>query len=419
AGFFILGGIDGFFPQLIDATYAVLMNATTVWVILVAGLFGGLVALVEISGGTTGFSSAAERVAKGEKSTLLVTWLLGIAVFADDYLNALAVGTAMRKLADKYTIAREKLAYVVNSTGASVCVIIPVSTWAAFMASQLELSGAAPEGGGTAMYLQTIPYLFYAFAAVIAVPLFIFKVVPTFGPMKQAELRAKGGQTVPDSMLDATKEEEEMESGKKPNVWNFVIPMILLIAATIYFQDMLYGVIIGIASCFILYLPQKVVSLTAMCEAIIKGFAEMVFPLMIVVAAFILQNANDSLGLTSFVIDSVAPILSPVLLPMIAFIIVALLAFCTGSFWGVAAIAFPIIVPLSQTMDVNTLLVCGSVISGAVFGSHTCFYSDAATLTCAACQIKNIDYAKTVLPLIAVPFVLAIIAFLIAGVTMA
>jgi len=419
SGFLILGGIDGFFPQLVAASYAVMMNATSVWVILVCGLFGSLVALVEVSGGAVGFSSVASRVAKGEKSTLVTTWLLGIAIFADDYLNALAVGTAMRKLSDKYLIAREKLAYVVNSTGASVCVIIPVSTWSAFMASQLELSGAATEGGGTAMYIQTIPYLFYAFAAVIVVPLYICRIIPTFGPMKLAEQRAKGGQTIPSTMIDIAKEEEEQVFEKKPNAWNFIIPMILLVVATIYFQDMLYGVVISIISCIIIYLPQKVLPLTAMCEAIIKGFTGMVFPLMIVITAFILQNANDALGLTPFVIDSVAPVLSPAALPMVAFIIVGLLAFCTGSFWGVAAIAFPIIVSLAQSMDVNTLLVCGAVISGAVFGSHTCFYSDAATLTSAACQIKNIDYAKTVLPLIIVPFVLGIVAFLIAGIVMA
>ncbi|MDR2487113.1 MAG: sodium:proton antiporter, partial [Clostridiales Family XIII bacterium] len=96
-----------------------------------------------------------------------------------------------------------------------------------------------------------------------------------------------------------------------------------------------------------------------------------------------------------------------------------LLAFCTGSFWGVAAIAFPIIIPLAQTLDVNVLLASGAVISGAVFGSHTCFYSDAATLTCVATQIKNSDYARVVLPVIAVPFGLGIIAFLVAGIAMA
>ena len=416
AGFIILGGPTGFFSAFVDAVYSVMMDGVTVWVILVCGLFGSLVALMEKSGGAMGFSSIATKLAKSKSSSLIITWILGIIVFADDYLNALAVGTAMRKITDKYRVSREFLAYVINSTGATVCVLIPVSTWSAFMAGQLEASGAAAEGTGTATYIQTIPYMFYAWIAVLIVPLYIFKVIPYFGPMKKAVRRAEEtGQTFPDSMADKMKDEEIQEFKKTPNAWNFIIPMVLLVAATLYFEDMLYGVIVSIVTCLVMFIPQKVMTLTDMCDNIISGFKDMIFALMIVVAAFILQNANDALGLTSFVIESVAPVLSPVLLPMVSFIIIGLLAFCTGSFWGVAAIAFPIIVPLAQSMDVNTLMACGAVISGAAFGSHTCFYSDAATLTCTSSQIQNIDYAKNVLPLIAVPFVLGIIIFLIAG----
>jgi len=144
----------------------------------------------------------------------------------------------------------------------------------------------------------------------------------------------------------------------------------------------------------------------------------MILVLGIIVAAFILQAANDALGLTPYVIESVEPILSPALLPMLTFIIVGLLAFTTGSFWGVAAIAFPIIVPLADSMGVSMLLVAGAVISAASLGSHSCFYGDAVTLTSASTQIRNNDYAKAVLPIIALPFVLGCIAFLIAGIIM-
>ena len=420
---FIIVGKANFFGSFIGAIYEVMMGEVTAWVILVCGLFGSLVALMERSGGAMGFSGVAAKVAKGEKTTGIVTWLLGIAVFADDYLNALAVGTAMRKLADKYRIAREFLAFIVNSTGAPVCCIIPVSTWAAFMAGQLAIVGVATESNQTAVYIQTIPYQFYCLIAVAIVPLYILKVIPMFGPVRKADKRAKEtGQTLPDSTFSEMKEAgalEEQTFRKKPNVWNFVIPMILLVGFTIYFSDMLYGVIISIVSCVVLFLPQRVMTPREICEAVIDGFKDMVFPLMIVVAAFILQNANDALGLTPYVIETVKPILSPAVLPMISFIVVGALAFCTGSFWGVAAIAFPIIIPLAQTMGVNVMMACGAVISGAVFGSHSCFYSDAATLTCTSTQIKNADYARNVLPLIGTPLVLGIIAFLIGGIVAA
>lgn len=141
----------------------------------------------------------------------------------------------------------------------------------------------------------------------------------------------------------------------------------------------------------------------------------MVLVLAIVCSAFFLQQANDALGLTPYVIEIVEPILSPSMMPVISFLVIGLLSFATGSFWGVAAISFPIIIPLAESMDVNVLIACGAVISGTAFGSHSCFYSDAVTLTCSSSQISNSDYARTVLPLLALPLALGFAAFLVVG----
>jgi len=115
------------------------------------------------------------------------------------------------------------------------------------------------------------------------------------------------------------------------------------------------------------------------------------------------------------VIDTVAPVMSPALLPVLTFIVVGLLGFCTGCFWGAAAIVFPIIVPLAQAVGVDMILVCGAIMSGSAFGSTSCFFSDAPTLTCTSCQISNADYAKNILPLLIIPTALAIIGYVIAG----
>lgn len=355
---------------------------------------------------------------KNRKASLIGTWILGIIVFIDDYLNALAVGTAMRKITDKYGVPREFLAYVINSTGATVCVIIPFSTWSAFMAGQLEASGAAEAGFGTGVYISTIPFILYGWIAVLIVPLFVLKVIPVWGPMRKAEQRVlDSGQTFPDSSLHLIDKEDDGEekTGKNQKALNFIIPMLVLAVAVVVTSDMLIGVILGIVSCVVLYAPQRLMKPAEFGDTAINGFKDMVLVLGIVCAAFILQQANDALGLTPYVIEKVQPILSPNLLPTISFIVIGLLAFTTGSFWGVAAIAFPIIVPLAQSMDVNLLVACGAVISGAAFGSHSCFYSDAVTLTCASSQIQNIEYARNVLPLILLPFILGIIAFLAAG----
>lgn len=417
-GFVILEG-GGFFSAWLDAVYTVMMDGVTVWVILVCGLFGSLVALLEKSGGALGFSAIASKAVKNRKQSLLATWVLGIIVFIDDYLNALAVGTAMRKVTDKYGVPREFLAYVINSTGATVCVLIPFSTWSAFMAGQMEASGAAEAGMGTAAYISSIPFILYGWVAVLVVPLFIMKIIPIWGPMRKSEQRVlDSGQTFPDSTLEIAQEEEALEGtiNVKPRAMNFVIPMLILGGVVMYTSDMLIGVIIAIVSCVVLYIPQKIMKPAEYGDTAIRGFMDMVLVLAIVCAAFFLQQANDALGLTPYVIEKVEPILSPTLLPAISFLVISFLAFATGSFWGVAAIAFPIIVPLAGSMGVNVLLACGAVISGAAFGSHSCFYSDAVTLTCASSQIRNSDYARTVLPLLALPLALGFIAFIIAGV---
>ena len=160
---------------------------------------------------------------------------------------------------------------------------------------------------------------------------------------------------------------------------------------------------------------QKKLTIGGFCDALVNGFKDMLYIMMLLIAAFVLQEFNDALGLTPYVIGLVEPIMSPALLPVISFIVVAGLAFCTGSFWGVAAITLPIIVSLSATLDVNIYLAIATVVCGSVFGSHACFYSDAVTVTCASTGIKNMEYAKTAVPLILVPAGLSIIGFIIMG----
>lgn len=406
-----------FFTNFINAFYAVIADTTTIWVILVCGLFGSLIAIIEKSGGTEGFAKLATKVAKGRKSALVATWILGIIVFIDEYLNALAVGFAMRKVTDKYNIPREELAYVANSTGATVCVLIPFTTWSAFMISQIVEVLGLDASEGTTTYLGVIPWVLYGWISVLVVPLFIFKIIPAFGPMKKARARAEAGQTLPDSTVNQIEEKpENAVPDNKARAMNFIIPMLVLAVITVALGEILYGVIAAILVAAILYGPQKIMKPTAFLDAGIKGFEEMFLVLALVVTAFVLQQANDGLGLTMYVINAVEPILSPKLLPFFAFLVVAGLAFCTGSFWGIAAIAFPIILPLAQSMDINVLLAAGAVVSGASFGSQACFYSDAATLTCKATQINNSDYMRSVLPILAIPFALGLIAFLVAGI---
>ncbi len=417
-GFILLDGL-AFFPAWLDAVYVVMMDDVTVWVILVCGLYGSLIGLLEKSRGVLGFSTLATSITKTRSASLIGTWILGILIFIDDYLNNLTVGVAMRKVTDSFKLPRELLAYVINSTGAVVCVIVPVSTWAAFMAGQLAANDVLVDGSATAAFIRTIPYIFYGWAALIIVPLVATRILPTFGPMKKAEQRAESGELFPPGAWGKAVDEESTEAtesdGQKANIMDFLLPVLVVVGLTMYTDDMLWGVMIGIVFALILYLSRKVITFSEFWDSFMSGFQYMIPALAIVVAAFILQQANEGVGLTPFVIETVQPIMTGALLPAVSFVVIAIIAFATGSFWGVAAISLPIIIPLAEVYGVNVFLASGAVISAAAFGSHACFYGDAATLTCASTQIPNIEYAKTTLPMLAYPLVLAIIAYLVAG----
>ncbi len=391
--------------------------AENAWYILVFGFFGMVIILLEKSGGALGFGDLGSKICKTRGMTILITWILGIIVFIDDYLNNLGVGTAMRTIGDRNKVAREFLAYVINSTGACVCVLVPMSSWAIFMMGIYDNVGVfGADGTSYSAYLGTIPYMVYAWIAIVLVPLFGFKIVPTWGEMKKAWIRAENGDVY--SEFYHQQNEIDMEGYseiKKSSPLNFFIPMAALIGVTLFTSDILIGMAIGFVACLVLYVPQKLMTLSQFCNHAVEGFKSMVLVTAIVIAAFVLQKANNDLGLTEFVISVAEPVMTPALLPVLSFIICAFIAMCTGSFWGTMAIASPILIPLGITLEVNPLLVGGTIISAGAFGSHACFYGDAVTLASAVTGISNNEYMRKVLPLLVLPTGLAIVGYLILG----
>jgi Na+/H+ antiporter NhaC len=383
------------------------------WFVLVFGLYGMVILLLEQSGGALGFGEFGTKIAKTRASSLIITWILGIIVFIDDYLNNLGVGTAMRNITDKHNVAREYLAYVINSTGAAVCVLVPMSSWAILMISIYDGLGVQVNGSSFTAYVHTIPFMFYAWAAVLIVPLIALKIIPMWGPMKKAQLRADEGQLFPEN--SQVKQIGGYEDIKPTSMWNFILPMIALTAVTIYTNDILIGMAVGFIVCLVLYLPQKIMTLTELCTHSVEGFKSMVLCTAIVLSAFLLQKANGELGLTEYVISVAEPVINAKLLPVISFIICSVIAAFTGSFWGTMTIASPILIPLATTLGADTILVGGAIVSAGAFGSHTCFFGDAVTLASAVTGISNTDYARTALPMIIAPTAIAIILFTIFG----
>ncbi|MCO4830861.1 MAG: sodium:proton antiporter [Gammaproteobacteria bacterium] len=395
-GLLMLGpttALDQFSSTLLE----VMMSETIAWVIIVCGLMGSLIMLLLRVGSVDAFSEALAAKAKSSKSALMYTWLLGIIVFIDDYLNALAVGAAMRKVTDQFGVSREKLAYVVDSTAAPICVLVPISTWAVFYASLFQESGFAEPGQGMDLYISAIPYMIYPIVAVLLVPLVALEVIPAFGPMKAAELRSAQSPLRQPATL--TDEDNTQEPDREVRLYHFLLPLATLIGFTLWYElDVQIGVIASVTLTILLFGAQRLLAWTEMFDAVLDGIKMMLPALTIVVIAFVFKEVNDQLGLPNFVIANIAPLMTPLLFPVVTFLTMALISFATGSSWGVFAIAIPIILPLATSVGVSIPLAIGALLSASAFGSHACFYSDATVLAAQGSGCDVIDHALTQIP---------------------
>lgn len=410
----------------------VMQDETIGWLILVCGGFGALIGLLIHTGGALAFGRLGSQMAKGQRSSMFMTFILGVIIFVDDYLNALTVGEAMKRVTDKYKISRQKLAYIVDSTAAPICVIIPISTWAVFFGGLLEDNNIAEKGQGISVYIQAIPYMFYPWLAVLMVMLVALKLMPDLGPMKKAELETQAGRPfecelaaeqpkIPNSgqshhasqqMPHHTSDEyavhsieEEFEgSNRQGKVHNFAVPMLSLIFFTIVLgnsfsePDVLKGVIATLLLTIVYYSIQRLMSISEMMDVMMNGFKTMLPAISTVIAAFIFKDVCDKLLLPQYVIENLSPYMTAQMLPALVFVSMAILSFATGSSWGIFAVSIPIVMPLAHAVNADIPLVIGALLSAASFGSQACFYSDSTVLAAQGSGCNLISHALTQLP---------------------
>ena len=379
----------------------VMQDETIGWVIMVCGLMGSLIYILIRTGGASAFARKMAEHANTRNKSMLVTWFLGMVLFIDDYLNAIAIGNSMKKVTDKFKVSRAMLSYVVDSTAAPTCVLVPISTWAVFFAAVLEGTGAAADGDGMMMYVSGIPFMFYPTVALLLVPFVATGRFALIGPMKAAEELAQRGITAmePVDQIEVVDGPVDENGNPRSNVWVFLVPLLALIGFSWYFDiDLLRGIIATLAVTIPMVVMMKLMGAYEALDGVLEGFKIMIPPLAIVVVAFMFKTVNDQLGLPQYVIESVQPLMSPLLYPVIVFLTMALVSFATGSSWGVFAIAIPIVMPLGEAMNVPTALTIGALLSASSFGSHACFYGDATVLSAQSSGISVMEHALTQLP---------------------
>lgn len=406
----------------IEVMFSVLANRQNQWVFMVCALFGSLIALIGAARGTLGFAAWLDRICCGPKTTMLVTWIMGIVIFVDDYLNIMTISTCMKKLTDKNKIPRETISYIIDSTGAPVCALLPFSTWAVFFANLFYSENGVPQlglGNPLQTFCHVIPYIFYAIAAIILVPLFCYDALPKLGRMKAAyeRVRQTGNVYSPESKELNLEEEKEWAaaSNMTGNLWDFLIPIGVLTGGAIMMEDLLQAVMAAIAVCFILYIPRGKMTVCKYCDLMMHGFCNMIPTVAIIFFAFFMQQAMTDIGIAEYAIESMEPYMDSSVFPVIVFLTVASLTFSTGSCWGVTAVVSPVMLPMTVSLEADLLLTMGAIVSGAVLGSHACFYSDATVLTSSCCNIQNMDHALSQLPYAIMATVFSAVGYLVCG----
>lgn len=395
-------------------------------------LLGILVSLVTKSGASRAYGNWASKTIKSRRGAAYATSFLGIFIFVDDYFNCLTVGTVMRPVTDQYRITRAKLAYIIDATAAPVCIIAPISSWAAAVGSSLPESSRMD---GFSLFLQTIPMNLYALLT-IGFLIWLMGADFDFGPMARYEREHADD--------DLTRMEETHVVGGAGRVYDLILPICVLIVLCI--AGMLYtggilegvGVIDAFANCesstslvlgsfftliftFILYIPRKILTFGQFCEAFTEGFKAMVPAILILTLAWTLSGvcSEEYLNIGGFVSSIVdGQSMVGMLMPAIFFLISLGLAFATGTSWGTFGILIPIAVAVfgdaPGTMLVMTVAAC---LSGAVCGDHVSPISDTTILASAGAQCNHMDHVSTQMPYALLIAAISFVGFLAGGIT--
>ena len=417
---------DGFISNVADSY--------NMGILIFLVLLGALVAMMNKAGGSAAFGRWTTKHIKSRVGAQLATIALGILIFIDDYFNCLTVGSVMRPVTDKANISRAKLSYLIDATAAPICIIAPISSWAAAVAGFANSAGAE---NGIKLFIEAIPYNFYA---ILTIVMMIFLAVTglDFGPMKKHE---KNAIEEGDLFTSGTKQAiEEMSVNEKGKVCDLIVPIVILIISCVIgmiysggffsgesFIDafsnsdasvgLAYGAFVAIILTVIFYLFRRVLTFTSIMESLPEGFKAMVPAIMILSCAWTLKAMTDSLGAKIFIsrlIENSAAGFQA-LLPAIIFLVAVGLSFATGTSWGTFGILIPIVLSVFGPGQEITIIAISACMAGAVCGDHCSPISDTTIMASAGAQCDHINHVSTQLPYALTVAGVSAVAYIIAG----
>ena len=434
-------GFEGTFKAVVqDGLITNLSNAYNVGILVFLVVLGIIVVLMNKAGGSRAYGEWAAAHIKGRRGAALSTFFLGVLIFVDDYFNCLTVGSVMRPITDKHSISRSKLAYLIDSTAAPICIIAPISSWAA------AVSGTVEGVNGISLFINTIPYNLYAFLTILMV-IFISVSDTDYGPMKIHEDNAKNGDIF--TTKNNTYEQDAQPVTERGRVIDLILPVAVLIVFCVvgmiytggFFSgtdfvtafancDAAYGLSLGSISALIViiayYMLRRVLKFNECMDSIAAGFKQMVPAILILTFAWTLKTMTNHLEAGAFVSGVVqsATALS-VLLPVILFVVAIGLAFATGTSWGTFGILIPIVTSVfdaelanvSQTGEIPSMvIICISAcLAGAVCGDHCSPISDTTIMASTGAQCDHVNHVSAQLPYALTVAAVYVVGYLLSG----
>ncbi|MFQ5706706.1 MAG: Na+/H+ antiporter NhaC family protein [bacterium] len=428
----ILGGFDPA-TGLSRLFQQALGNGDFIWVMMIEIAVGILVAFYMRAGVISAFTEWASDKIRSRRGASGFGWLMGVFVFFSDYFSPLFSGPIVKPLTDKHKVSREMLAYLLDSGSAPVCTLVPLSGWAVYIAGLLKGYGPiSTVEDGVSVFIKAIPYNLYGWFAVILAGLIAYQIVPNFGPMKKAELRAKDeGKVLRDGATPLTGEEMELikpVKGKKTNIIVYlVIPVLIIIGIALgtfilfqstrileaFFAAVMYQVIA-------MSIGKYFKSVKEGMSVTLNGIKAILPAILILAMAYCINAISKSLGAPQYIISVTEAWMTSGMLPVITFITGALISFFTGTSWGTYAILTPFVMPIAMNLSggsVSTVVLAtvGAIIGGGLFGDHCSPVSDTTCLSSFGAGSDHMDHVSTQLPYALASGALSCIVFIIIG----
>ena len=429
------GNFEGVINHVIsDGFVSSLADSYNMGILIFLVLLGALVSMMNKAGGSAAFGRWASKHIKSRIGAQLATMALGVLIFIDDYFNCLTVGSVMRPVTDRNNVSRAKLSYLIDATAAPVCIIAPISSWAAAVAGFARGAGAE---NGISLFVSAIPYNFYALLTIVMM-IFISLSKLDYGPMKLHEKNAieKGDLFTCGNRID----DDKTEVNEKGRVCDLVIPVVILIICCVigmiysggFFSGenfitafsnsdasvgLAYGAGFAMIIIVIYFLIRRVISFKSIMESLPEGFKAMVPAILILTCAWTLKAMTDSLGAKIFIsqlIQGTAGAFQS-FLPAIIFLIAVGLSFATGTSWGTFGILIPIVLSVFSSGEPITIVAISACMAGAVCGDHCSPISDTTIMASAGAQCDHINHVSTQLPYALTVAGVSAVSYIIAG----